>query len=83
MPNGIVNRKDFDKITEQDVKLGILFESNLELQALLKENIKKIDERFQAGNRRFGKLEKRKWFDKGLAAGIGAISGFIGGFFKG
>lgn len=32
MPDGIVKREDFDKIDNQDAKLGVLFETIIELK---------------------------------------------------
>jgi len=87
MPNGVVNRSDFDKITELDAKLGILFETQKETQGFLKETIEKIDIRFEAGNRRFRFLEKLKLRqnlkDKTFAGFMGLIGGFLASFYKG
>lgn len=83
MPNGIINRADYDKIKSTEVKLGILFETQLEMTKILKDNIKKIDERFEAGNNKFHKLEKSRLKDKGFAGLTGIIGGFLASLAKG
>ena len=72
----IVKREDFDAITEIDAKLGILFETSIETNKCLKDNIQAVNTRFEAGNIRFRKLENRKLFDRAFAVGGGVAGGF-------
>lgn len=71
MPNGIIDIEDFEKNSDVDWKLNVLFKT-------ITHYIEKIDERFEAGNDRFKKLENRKLIDTTYAALGGAISGALG-----
>ena len=80
MPNGIVNRADFDKIEDHNVKLGIVFETIIDTQGILKQNIEETNRRFEAGNKRFRKMEKKALVSHVVDKGISVTSGFVGGF---
>lgn len=56
--NGTISRQDFDKL-DTDGKLGVIFET--------------LQTREEQYDRRFGKLERRKWWDKGLAMITAAV----------
>ena len=80
MPNGVkVKRTDFDKMINGDIPLGlgVLYETQLEMQEFLKETIEKMDKRFEAGSQRFRKLENRKKLNTAASFGGGIIGGII------
>jgi len=80
MPNGIkVKRTDFDKMINGDIPLGlgVLYETQLEMQEFLKETIEKMDKRFEVGSQRFRKLENRKRLNTAASFGGGVIGGII------
>ena len=86
MPNGVVKREDFDNLTSQKAKLGILFETGIETQKTLTSYIEKTEERFSAGRKRFEKIEKKALMsqikDKGFSGMMGLIGGFIASYLK-
>ena len=80
MPDGIkVRREDFDKLIKGDIVLGlgVLYETQLEMQEFFKETIEKMDKRFEAGSQRFKKLENGKKLDTAASFGGGIIGGII------
>ena len=80
MPDGIkVKRTDFDKMINGDIPLGlgVLYETQLEMQKFLKETIEKMDKRFEVGSQRFRKLENRKRLNTAASFGGGIIGGII------
>jgi len=80
MPDGIkVKRTDFDKMINGDIPLGlgVLYETQLEMQKFLKETIEKMDKRFEVGSQRFRKLENRKKLNTAASFGGGVIGGII------
>ena len=80
MPNGVkVKRTDFDKMINGDISLGlgVLYETQLEMQEFLKETIEEMDKRFEAGSQRFRKLENRKRLNTAASFGGGIIGGII------
>jgi len=80
MPDGVkVKRADFDKMINGDISLGlgILYETQLEMQEFLKETIEEMDKRFEAGSQRFRKLENRKRLNTAASFGGGIIGGII------
>jgi len=80
MPDGVkVKRSDFDKMINGDISLGlgILYETQLEMQKFLKETIEKMDKRFEVGSQRFRKLENRKKLNTAAGFGGGIIGGII------
>jgi len=80
MPNGIkVKRADFDKMINGSIPLGlgVLYETQLEMQEFLKDTIEKMDKRFEAGSQRFKKLENRKRLNTAASFGGGIIGGII------
>ena len=80
MPNGIkVKRTDFDKLINGDIPLGlgVLYETQLEMQEFLKETIEKMDKRFEVGSQRFKKLENRKRLNTAASFGGGIVGGII------
>ena len=80
MPDGVkVKRADFDKMINGDIPLGlgILYETQLEMQKFLKEKIEKLDKRFEAGSQRFKKLENRKKLNTVASFGGGVVGGII------
>ena len=80
MPNGVkVKRTDFDKMINGDIPLGlgVLYETQLEMQEFLKETIEKMDKRFEAESQRFRKLENRKRLNTAASFGGGIIGGII------
>ena len=66
MPNGIIDIEDFEKSTNVDWKLNVLFKT-------LVLNIEKIDKRFE-------KLEKRKLTDRIYSFAGGIIGGILAVF---
>ena len=70
MPNGMITIERFEEIKEMDVKLNILFET-------IVSYTEKIDARFELGNNRFKKLEKRKIVDGFFATAGGIVGGII------
>ena len=80
MPDGVkVKRADFDKMINGDISLGlgILYETQLEMQEFLKETIEKMDKRFESESQRFRKLENRKRLNTTASFGGGIIGGII------
>ena len=80
MPDGVkVKRTDFDKMINGDIPLGlgVLYETQLEMQEFLKETIEKMDKRFEAESQRFRKLENRKKLNTVAGFGGGIIGGII------
>ena len=80
MPDGVkVKRADFDKMINGDISLGlgILYETQLEMQEFLKETIGEMDKKFEAGSQRFRKLENRKKLNTAASFGGGIIGGII------
>ena len=80
MPDGVkVKRADFDKLIDGDMSLGlgVLYETQLEMQEFLKETIEKMDKRFEVGSQRFKKLENRKKLNTVASFGGGIIGGII------
>ena len=80
MPDGIkVKRTDFDKLIKGDISLGlgVLYETQLEMQEFFKETIEKMDKRFEAGSQRFKKLENRKKINTAASFGGGVVGGII------
>ena len=80
MSDGIkVKRTDFDKMINGDIPLGlgVLYETQLEMQDFLKETIEKMDKRFEAESQRFRKLENRKRLNTTASFGGGIIGGII------
>ena len=80
MPDGVkVKRADFDKMINGDIPLGlgVLYETQLEMQEFLKETIEKMDKRFEVGSQRFRKLENRKRLNTAASFGGGIIGGII------
>ena len=80
MPDGVkVKRADFDKMINGDIPLGlgVLYETQLEMQEFLKETIEKMDKRFEAGSQSFRKLENRKRINTAASFGGGIIGGII------
>ena len=73
MPNGIIDIEDFEKSKDTDWKLNVLFKT-------LTLNIEKIDKRFDSGNVRFEKLEKRKLTDRIYSFAGGIIGGILAAF---
>ena len=76
MSNGTIDIENFEKIESTEVKLNILFKT-------IVSYTEKIDNRFEAGNIRFKKLENRKLVDKGFSFIGGIIGGIIAIFTKG
>jgi len=80
MPNGIkVKRTDFDRLIGGDIYLGLglLYETQLEMQEFLKEAIEKMDKRFEAGSQRFRKLENKKRLNTAASFSGGIVGGII------
>jgi len=80
MPDGIkVKRTDFDKLVNGEISLGlgVLYETQLEMQEFLKETIEKMDKRFEAESQRFRKLENRKRLNTAASFGGGIIGGIM------
>ena len=80
MSDGIkVRREDFDKLIKGDIVLGlgVLYETQLEMQEFFKETIEKMDKRFEAGSQRFKKLENRKKINTAASFGGGVVGGII------
>jgi len=74
-----VRREDFDKLIKGDIALGlgVLYETQLEMQEFFKETIEKMDKRFEAGSQRFKKLENRKKINTAASFGGGVVGGII------
>ena len=70
MPNGIIDIEDFEKNKDTDWKLNVLFKT-------IVSYTERIDKRFEAGNNRFAKLEKRKLVDKAYSFAGGIIGGIV------
>ena len=80
MPDGAkVKRADFDKLIDGDIPLGlgVLYETQLEMQEFLKETIEEMDKRFEAGSQKFRKLENRKRLNTTASFGGGIVGGII------
>ena len=69
--NGTVTRHEFDGMGV-DGKLGVIFETLQSREGLCIDRCKTCQARFE-------RLEKRKWFDKGISTFAGVIGGFFGG----
>lgn len=82
MPNGVIDKENFDKIKNKDIQIAvsILFETGVETQKALKEYIEASNKRFDAGNKRFNKIEKKALISQIKEKGFSGMTGFIGGF---
>ena len=87
MSNGIVTPEQFERMTDTNLKLDVLFTTGMKTQKTLEDNIKKTDKRFEAGNKRFEKVEKKalksQLKDKGFSGAAGVVGGFIASWFRG
>ena len=74
-----VKRVEFDKMVNGDLSLGlgVLYETQLEMQEFLKNTIKKMDRQFEIESQRFKKLENRKKLNTAASFGGGVIGGII------
>lgn len=63
--NGTISRQDFDQLSV-DGKLGVIFETIQTRDVMCHSHQDKCDERIT-------KLERRKWWDKGLAVVAAAV----------
>ena len=70
MPNGIIDIEDFEKNKDTDWKLNVLFKT-------IVSYAEKIDKRFELGNIRFAKLEKRRLVDRAYSFAGGIIGGVL------
>ncbi len=70
MPNGKIEIEEFERLTDTDVKLNILYKT-------IVSYIEEINKRFELGNVRFRKLENRKLVDKVWAGAGGIVGGII------
>ena len=70
MPNGTIDIEDFEKNKDTDWKLNVLFKT-------IVSYTEKIDKRFESGNIRFAKLEKRKLVDRVYSFAGGIIGGVL------
>ena len=75
MSNGITS--DTFKGYSAKSQRETLFDLHIETQKTLVGYAEKIDERFEKGNDRFEKLEKRKKADRGISIISGGIGGFV------
>jgi len=86
MPNGVTTRQDFDRIGNIDAKLGILYETGIATQKILRDHMQKTEARFMAGTKRMEKIEKRALrsglTDKGFSGMMGLIGGFIASYLR-
>jgi len=86
MPNGIVTRERFDGMKNIDDKLGVLFDTGMQTQKILKEHMQKTETRFEAGTKRMERIEKRalkrNLTDKGFSGMMGLIGGFIASYLR-
>lgn len=64
-----ISRKTFDDATMK-TRMGILFDLTSDIAKNLKEHPVEC-------NKRFVKIEKRKWFNTSVAAISGVVGGFI------
>ena len=69
MPNGRIDLEDFEKNSDIDWKLNVLFKT-------LIYNIESTEKRFDAGRQRFEKLENRKLIDR-VYSGMGGVIGGV------
>ena len=79
MSNGVVQFDEFKDIKDRDTKLNILFKT---IVAHHEESLESCRCRQEKCDIRLGKLEKRKWLDKGIAVTSGGIGGFLAVFFN-
>ena len=70
MPNGIIDIEDIEKNKDTDWKLNVLFKT-------IVSYAEKIDKRFELGDIRFVKLEKRKLVDRVYSFAGGIIGGVL------
>jgi len=86
MPNGIISEEQFKGMKDTNLKLDILFGTSIKTQKTLEDNIKKTNERFEAEEKRFNKIEKKALSaqikDKGFSGMMGVLGGFLAGWFK-
>jgi len=86
MSNGVVTRERFDGMKDIDDKLGVLFDTGMQTQKILKEHMQKTEARFMAGTKRMEKIEKKalknRLADKGFSGMAGIIGGFLASWFK-
>ena len=75
MPNGSGIEKSTFVDADEKTRIAMTFDLLSEIHDAQQAQISKCDKRFKP-------LERRKWFDKGIAGGIGAIGGFMAGFFR-
>jgi len=86
MSNGIVTRERFDGMKNIDDKLGVLFDTGMQTQQILKKHMQKTEARFETGTKRMEKIEKRALkrglTDKGFSGMMGLIGGFIASYLR-
>ena len=81
MPS-MIDQKDFEKITDQGVKLNILFDYTTDMYKLLRDKDNDCMDRKNSCDGRFKTLENRKKFDMTVSGVFGLIGGFISGVAK-
>lgn len=76
MPNGIERYEDWANLTkdQQDYKL---WETLNQLLSADRKHAAACLERVNTCEKRFQKIEKRKWWNAGASAGGGIVGGFI------
>ena len=79
MPNGVVTRERFDGMKDIDDKLGVLFDTGMQTQQILKEHMQKTETRFVRIEKR---ALKRGLTDKGFSGMMGLIGGFIASYLR-
>ena len=86
MPNGIISESQFKEMTDINLKLNILFGTNIKIQKTLEDSIAETKKRVEIAHQRFEKIEKKalksQLKDKGFAGMMGLVGGFIAGWFR-
>ena len=75
MPNGHGIKKETFTEADDKTRIAMTFDLLEEIHDLQQKQMTKCEKRFTV-------IEKRKWYDKGLAGGMGMIAGFAASLFR-
>jgi hypothetical protein len=81
MPS-MIDQRDFEKISDPNTKLNILFDYTANVYTLLCKKDIDCENRLMSCNGRFKTLENRKKLDMTVSGVFGLIGGFISGVAK-
>ena len=77
MSNVSINKEEFEQIRDVNLKLNVLFSAIVDSTQMLRRHVEATEIRFEAGNKRFKKLENGKRLNTAASFGGGIIGGII------